>query len=216
MPYFSEFINRVINADCLAALPQLADSSVDFVLTDPPYLVGYHDRHGRRIAGDVDGHWLKPAFAQMFRVLKAGRFCVSFYGWQRAEEFLAAWRAAGFQPVGHLVWVKSYASKRGLLASQHEQAYLLAKGPTGRPTKVLPDVLDWQYTGNVLHPTQKPVRSLKPVIESFTRPGEVVLDPFCGSGTTALAAKNLGRHWVGIEVSEAFSRLASRRLGKAV
>jgi site-specific DNA-methyltransferase (adenine-specific) len=72
MPYISSFINRVINADCLAALPQLPDGSVDFVLTDPPYLVAYHDRHGRSIAGDVEGQWLKPAFAQVFRVLKAG------------------------------------------------------------------------------------------------------------------------------------------------
>jgi DNA modification methylase len=59
MPYISSFINRVINADCLTTLPQLPDGSVDFVLTDPPYLVGYHDRHGRSIAGDVDGQWLK-------------------------------------------------------------------------------------------------------------------------------------------------------------
>jgi site-specific DNA-methyltransferase (adenine-specific) len=155
---------------------------------------------------------LKPAFREVFRVLKAGRFCVSFYGWQKADEFLAAWRAAGFHPVGHLVWVKSYASKRGLLASQHEQAYLLAKAPTGCPPQVLPDVLDWQYTGNVLHPTQKPVRSLKPVIEAFTRRGEVVLDPFCGSGSTLLAAKILGRRYVGIDLDASYCQAARRRL----
>jgi site-specific DNA-methyltransferase (adenine-specific) len=111
-----------------------------------------------------------------------------------------------------LVWVKSYASKRGLLASQHEQAYLLAKGEAGRPAQVLPDVLDWQYTGNVLHPTQKPVRSLKPVIEAFTRRGDVVLDPFCGSGSTLLAAKILGRSYVGIDLDAAYCQAARRRL----
>src|ERR1039458_1729488 len=212
MPHISSFINRVINAHCLAALTQLPDASVDFVLTDPPYLVGYRDRHGRSISGDVDGQWLKPAFAEVFRVLKPGRFCVSFYGWQKADEFLAAWRSVGFHPVGHLVWVKSYASKRGLLASQHEQAYLLAKPPTGCPPQVLPDVLDWQYTGNVLHPTQKPVRSLKPVIEAFTRRGEVVLEPFCGSGSTLLAAKILGRRYIGIELDAEYAKTAQGRL----
>lgn len=70
--------NRIINGDCLAVLPQLQEGSVDFVLTDPPYLVDYHDRQGRSLAGDNDGQWLKPAFAQIYRVLKAGRFCVSF------------------------------------------------------------------------------------------------------------------------------------------
>jgi adenine-specific DNA-methyltransferase len=212
MQYISEFLNRVINADCRAALPQLPDGSVDFVLTDPPYLVGYRDRRGRSIAGDVDSQWLRPAFAEVFRVLKPGRFCVSFYGWQKADEFLSAWRAAGFQPVGHIVWIKSYASKRGLLASQHEQAYLLAKGQAERPAERLPDVLDWQYTGNVLHPTQKPVRSLKPVIESFTQPGEIVLDPFCGSGSTLLAAKILGRRYVGIDLDAGYCQAARRRL----
>jgi adenine-specific DNA-methyltransferase len=212
MLHISSFIDRVINADCLAALPQLPSGSMDFVLTDPPYLVGYRDRHGRSIAGDVDGKWLKPAFAEVFRVLKPGRFCVSFYGWQRADDFLTAWRDVGFHPVGHLVWVKSYASKRGLLAAQHEQAYLLAKPPTGEPPQVLPDVLAWEYSGNVLHPTQKPVRSLKPVIESFTRPGEVVLDPFCGSGSTLLAAKILGRRYVGIDLDAGYCQAARRRL----
>ena len=76
--------------------------SVDFVLTDPPYLVGYHDRHDRSIADDVDGQWLKSAFGEGFRVLKSPRFCVSFYGWQKADEFLADWRAAGFQRDRHL------------------------------------------------------------------------------------------------------------------
>jgi adenine-specific DNA-methyltransferase len=153
------FGNRIINGDCLNVLPQLADSSVDFVLTDPPYLVDYHSRDERSIAGDASGHWLKPAFAQLYRVLKSGGYCVSFYGWNKADQFFAAWKEAGFTPAGHLVWVKSYASSRGVLAHQHEQAYLLAKGRSQRPQWPLPDVLRWQYTGNTLHPTQKPVRS---------------------------------------------------------
>ena len=73
-------------------------------------------------------------------------------------------------------------------------------------------MLRWQYTGNTLHPTQKPVRSLKPVIEAFTRPGEIVLDPFCGSGSTLLAAKILGRRFIGIEVDANYARAAQARL----
>lgn len=108
------------------------------------------------------------------------------------DQFIAARRAAGFTPVGHLVWVKNYASSRGLLAYQHESAFLLAKGHIGaRPSHPLPDVLDWHNTGNRFHPTQKPVPSLRPVIEAFTKPGDIVLDPFCGSGSTLLAAKIL-------------------------
>jgi site-specific DNA-methyltransferase (adenine-specific) len=210
---YQNYVNRIINADCLAALPQISDGSVDFVLTDPPYLVNYRDRSGRSLAGDENGEWLKPAFTQIYRVLKPGRFCVSFYGWNKVDQFFAAWKGAGFTPAGHLVWIKPYASSRGMLAYQHEQAYLLAKGSHGqRPEHPLSDVLDWQYTGNRLHPTQKPVRSLKPVIEAFTREGQVVLDPFCGSGSTLLAAKILGRRYIGIELDAEYARAARERL----
>jgi site-specific DNA-methyltransferase (adenine-specific) len=213
MHYIQNSGNRIINGDCLAVLPQLPGGSVDFVLTDPPYLVSYRDRSGRSLAGDSDGKWLRPAFVQIFRVLKPGRFCVSFYGWNKVDQFFAAWRAAGFTPVGHLVWVKDYTSSKGLLAYQHESAYLLAKGNSGaRPDSPLPDVLDWQYTGNRFHPTQKPVRSLKPVIEAFSKPGDVVLDPFCGSGSTLLAAKILGRRYIGIELDAEYAKTAQERL----
>jgi site-specific DNA-methyltransferase (adenine-specific) len=71
-----------------------------------------------------------------------------------------------------LVWPKRYASARRFLGYCHEQAYLLAKGNPPLPTDIIPDVLEWRYTGNRLHPTQKPVPSLKPVIEAFTDLGD--------------------------------------------
>ena len=61
---------------------------------------------------------------------------------------------------------------------QHEQACLLAKGNVRLPEEPPADVVDWAYTGNRLHPTQKPVRVLRPLIESFCEPGSVVLDSF--------------------------------------
>jgi site-specific DNA-methyltransferase (adenine-specific) len=212
MQYIQNLANCLLNGDCLTILPQLADGSVDFVFTDPPYLVNYRDRSGRSLAGDKSSQWLKPAFAEIYRVLKPGRFCVSFYGWSKADQFLAAWRAAGFYPAGHLVWVKSYASGHGKVDYCHEQAYLLAKGQGIRPRYVLPDVLSWHYAGNRLHPTQKPVQSLKPVIAAFTEPGEIVLDPFCGSGSTLLAAKILGRRYIGIELDAEYAKTAQERL----
>ena len=80
----------------------------------------------------------------------------------------------------------------------HENAYLLTKGnPAALPAVRIPDVLAWNYSGNWLHPTQKPLRILTPIIESFSRLQDVVLDPFCGSGSTLLAAKLLGRRFLG-------------------
>jgi len=76
----TSFVDQVISGDCLTVLPQLPDASVDLVLTDPPYLVRYQSRDGRRVANDDTDAWLVPAFVQAYRVLRCGRFCVSFCG----------------------------------------------------------------------------------------------------------------------------------------
>jgi site-specific DNA-methyltransferase (adenine-specific) len=120
--------------------------------------------------------------------------------------------AAGFRMIGHIVFRKRYASSLGFLRSQHEQAYLLWKGNVSRPASPLADVLDWVYTGNHLHPTQKPVSALKPLIKAFCSPDGLVLDPFCGSRSTLVAAKELGRRFIGIEIDDAYFRVAVSRL----
>ena len=205
--------SAVIQGDCLKVLPTLADGIADLVLTDPPYLVDYHDRSGRSITGDKEGGWLRPAFSEISRVMKSGSFCVCFYGWNRVDKFMEAWKTAGLRPVGHFVFVKGYESSHGVVGYWHEAAYLLQKGERGRePQFVLPDIQPWHYTGNKLHPTQKPVPSLKPILEAFTERGELVLDPFCGSGSTLLAAKILGRRYLGIELSEEYADVAKERL----
>lgn len=188
--------------------------SVDFVLTDPPYLVGYRTRDGRSIRNDRRAEWLEPSFAEIYRVLKPDRFCVSFYGWPKVERFMLAWKRAGFYPVGHLVWTKHYASSSGpsYVNYHHETAYLLAKRRPEYPRKKLPDVLPWEYTGNRLHPMEKAVATLEPLIRTYSRPGELVLDPFCGSASTAEAAKRNGRHYLGIELDEKHWRVAVERL----
>jgi DNA modification methylase len=143
-------------------------NSVDFILTDPPYLVNYRDRTGRTIQNDADDTWLKPAMAEAYRVLKQDRVAIMFYGWTKIDAFFDAWRSAGFQPVGHIVFRKSYSSKSRFLRYQHEQAFLLAKGRPPLPKQPLGDVMEMPYSGNKLHPTQKPVAVLAPLIRSFT------------------------------------------------
>jgi len=129
--------NTVLHGDCISLMHSLPANSIDFILTDPPYLVRYQ---------------------------------------------------------------------------QHEQAYLLAKGNSTLPENTVADVIDMPYSGNMLHPTQKPVTALKPLIEVFTQPGEIVLDPFCGSGSSLLAAKILNRRYLGIELDPHYHAAANKRL----
>jgi len=207
--------HNLIHGDCIQVLSQQEAASVDFVLTDPPYVVNFRDRAGRSVANDDNAAWLHPAFSQIHRVLKPNSLCVSFYAWNRIHLFMDAWRDAGFRPVGHLVFCKTYASSAGFLQAQHESAYLLAKGRPERPAHPISDVMEFCYTGNKLHPTQKPVSILKPLIEAFCPPDGIVLDPFAGSGSTLVAAKELGRRSLGIEISAEHHRTATTRLDLA-
>jgi site-specific DNA-methyltransferase (adenine-specific) len=204
--------NTIILGDCVHAMTKLEPASVDFVLTDPPYLIDYRGRDGRSVTNDDNTRWLRPAFSQIHRALKPASFCVSFYAWNRVQFFMEAWRAAGFRAVGHIVFRKRYASSSRFLRYEHEVAYLLAKGDVVPPAQPIPDVIDFRYTGNKLHPTQKPLGALRPLISAFCPPDGIVLDPFAGSGSTLVAAKQLGRRFIGFEIDAGHHRTATTRL----
>ncbi len=202
----------IIHGDCIDVMRRMPSGFADFILTDPPYVTRYRGRDGRTIANDDNGRWLTPAFAEMHQALKRDAYAISFYGWSKVDLFAAAWHRAGFRIGGHLVFRKPYTSKKALLSYRHEQAMLLVKGNPPPPLEPIEDVIDWQYSGNKLHPTQKPVGILKPLIRVFSHPGETVLDPFAGSGSTCVAAKTMRRAFIGIELDAGHVATANARL----
>ena len=209
-------INRIINGDCREVLSTLAPRSADLVVTDPPYLVNYKDRLGRSIANDrASDDDVLECFSDLYRVLKPDSFCISFYGWNRIDAFHSAWTRAGFSLAGHIVWHKRYASNARYLEYRHEQAYLLVKGKPRTPAAPLSDVQPWEYSGNRLHPTEKAVGILRPLVETFSRPSAIVLDPFAGSGSTLVAAALAGRNYIGIELERRYCQIADKRLAGA-
>ncbi len=210
----NQYINSITQGDCIQVMHQMPANSVDFILTDPPYLVNYRDRDGRTIQNDANADWLKPAMGEAYRVLKQNRVMVCFYGWTKVDKFFDAWKDAGFQPVGHIVFRKTYGSKSRFLSYHHEQAYLLAKGRPPLPKQPLADVMDMPYSGNKLHPTQKPIEALAPLVRSFTLPGELVLDPFAGSGSSCAASLLTGRGYIGIEQDVEYCHQATSRLNR--
>jgi hypothetical protein len=89
-------INEVLHGDCIEMMREIPANSVDFILTDPPYLVNYRDRDGRTIQNDARSDWLKPAMREAYRILKQDRVAVMFYGWTKVDMFFDAWKEAGF------------------------------------------------------------------------------------------------------------------------
>ncbi len=176
--------NQIIHGDCLQVLPKLPNESIDFVLTDPPYLGRYKDRWGRTLANDDNPDAVVGVYTELYRLLKRDTFCVTFYGYPKLDAFVHAWTEAGFNTVGHIVWPKPYVSSSRFVRVAHESAYVLAKGRPHKPAQPLADVQPWEYSGNRTHPTEKAVSVLLPLIRSFSRPGDVVLDAFSGSGSS--------------------------------
>lgn len=205
-------MNKIIHGNAIEALKELDSNSVDLVVTDPPYLVNYQDRHGRKVANDTNADEVLPAYAELYRVLKDNSLCITFAGWTALDAFTSAWSDAGFRVVGHIVWTKDYASSRGQTAYHHESAYLLAKGYPNKPAQPLADVQKWVYSGNRYHPTEKSVENIGALIRAYSKRGDVVLDPFLGSGTTAVASALNGRDYIGIELEQKYVSLAEKRL----
>ena len=79
------FINQIHHGDCIEVMRAMPENSVDFILTDPPYLVNYRDRSGRSIQNDADDRWLKLAMREAYRALKQDRVAIMFYGWTRID-----------------------------------------------------------------------------------------------------------------------------------
>ncbi len=204
--------NQIICGEANQILSTFSANSVDLVVTDPPYLCRYRDRTGRTFANDDNPDVVLPVYDEIFRVLKPDSYCITFYGWAAIAEFAGAWAKVGFRSVGHIVWPKTYASRQGYAKYQHESAFILAKGNPQKPDQPISDVQPWAYTGNKTHPTEKAVSVIAPLIKNFSRPGDLVLDPFSGSGTTAVAAALNNRDYIGIELEQKYCDVAERRL----
>jgi adenine-specific DNA-methyltransferase len=109
--------------------------------------------------------------------------------------------------------VKDHCSREGYTRSFHEVGFLLAKGKPSGPNPPPKDVLPWEYTGNSFHTNEKPVMAIRPLIEAYSKIGDLVLDPFAGSGTTGVAARSCGRRFVLIEKVSKHCETARCRLG---
>ncbi len=119
---------------------------------------------------------------------------------------IALWppEKCGIQRCWSLVFTKNYIEGR-ICGLSPRMCLHHGKGRPRLPQNPLPDVLGWKYSGNRHHPTEKPVTSLQPLIESFTHPNAIVLDPFAGSGSTCVAAPSSPD--AGISVSSCLSSI---------
>lgn len=201
-------LDTIFNQDCMDGLKLLPDKSIDLIVTDPPYgkradkgTNGFGAAKNRRYAGGWDKEAPPPqVFQEMFRVAKN---LIIFGG----------------NYFGHLLppsncWI--FWDKKGDVAFQNpfadgELIYTTFKKPVKRivfrQQGFITDSKDKRY-----HPTQKPTELVQQLIEMFSEPGQLICDPFLGSGTTAIAAVNTGRHYIGYEIDPGYFQICCDRL----
>ena len=218
--------------DCFAFLDAQPPGSADLVLTDPPYAISRET--GFKSGGGVDrfavsmdfGKWDHeeidlPRFAKgTFRALRKGGTAIVWYDLWKITTLADALRAAGFSMLRTLVWEKTNPvplnSKAFYLSNGREIAVAAVKsgGPVfnseydnGLVVAPIP-----RHNGKRVHPTQKPVDLFAALIRKHTDAGGVVLDPFLGSGTTAVAAVCEKREFRGCDLDPKYVKAARERV----
>lgn len=227
-PYYQDDSVTIYHGDCREILPTLAPGSVDLVLTDPPYGVGYvtsrrlrTDRLVAPIEGDGSLNALRDALPMLDRLLRNDRHVYCFASAMALGEAIDA--ISGVWPVKSvLVWDKGDRGTVGDLEAGfgvcYENIVYAMKGRRAlngpRPRNIYR--YDWSGTQDPQHPTVKPVGLLQWLMVKSSEAGETVIDPFMGSGTTLRAAKDLGRKAIGIEIEERYCEIAAKRMAQTV
>lgn len=212
-------IHRVVNGDAMIKLRSVADESAQLVLADPPYGIDYRSRLGEKIINDDRPYiwWLNEAF----RVCIPGGGIVCFTRWDVQEPFRMAIESAGFKVKSQNVWNKGGGGKGDLRAQfspQHELVWWATKGkfrfPNRRPGTVLS--VPKPSNNNRTHPTEKPVELMRQLIEATTVQGDLVVDPFTGTGASGVACVLTGRRFFGTEIDGKYARIARERIKAAI
>jgi DNA modification methylase len=204
-PYYQDEFCTIYHGDCREILPSLGP--VDLVLADPPYGMKYKPLRG----ADGSKRWVEGVRGDDESFNPS-----HLVGFGKVVLFGANWYADRL-PIsgGWIVWDKTPRGvKDGFHASHAELAW------TNCASSVSKFSLQWggeaRNSEGFFHPTQKPVALMRWVIERFTEPGQLVVDPYMGSGPCLVAAKDLGRKAIGIEIEERYCEIAARRLAQEV
>ena len=236
--WFSPQVNRpamdcsICTSDFESFLSTIEEESVDLVLTDPPYAISRNTgfqhvgkRSVERFAVSMDfGEWdqkeinLTTLAQAVFKVLRKGGTTIIFYDLWKITKLADALTSVGFVQLRLIEWLKTNPvplnSKVNYLTNAREVAVLAVKG--GKPT--FNGVYDngvYRFPitrGKRLHPTQKPLRLFRELVKKHSHPGDLVVDPFLGSGTSAIAAYDNSRRFKGCDVNSMYTSIAQKRV----
>lgn len=221
---------RLIQGNCFDVLPSLEDESIDLVLTDPPYNVGL-EFEGEDLELESYLEFSRCWIQECYRVLKkSGAFFMTYYSFG-LQDIIPILKKLDWKWANMIIWRFPNLVSGGWSKTQYEFSYqpilfftkkdfkIDIKGRNFKRGTVKQDV--WVFTVcqsnykedgiRKIHPAQKPLDLFKKIIEDTSNEGDVVLDPFLGSGTTIRACQETRRSCIGIELDARYCEMIKKR-----
>jgi DNA modification methylase len=231
-PYYERGGVRVYLGDSLEMLNSLPVEPVAAFVTDPPYSSGnlpesMKQKAPPRLRGwqwadkvmvtdqlsTLGFVWLVRALCLEARErLMSGGSVLVFIDWRNWGNLAGAVESSGFRVNNMVVWDKTSFGMGNGFRNQHELILWASKGTPRVAAHDVPNVIRCPREDNELHQSPKPVPLMTDLLRVVAKPGELVIDPFCGSGSTLIAARNLGLRAIGLEVEERYAEITAKRL----
>lgn len=223
-------LNKIYHADCYEAIKQIDDKSIDLVCTDPPYKLGYHfdasrnrlrqmsDNRRRQMSKITDGidEDIYEEFIRVCKKVNIIMFCskmqipsiLNYFVTQRNYYFdILSWHKTNHMPFCNGVWAHDteyiiHIREKGVdvHGTAKEKSTYFISGINNTDGRIYD------------HPTIKPLNIVKRLVLNTTYEGGVVLDPFMGSGTTAIAAAQTARRYIGFEKDDEYYKVCTQRI----
>lgn len=208
--------NEIILGDCIQTMGMMPSDSVDMLLTDIPYGGVNRKSNGLRNLDKKDADIftmnMNTLVTEMVRVTKGSGYI--FCGWEQLSEIVSIIRGLGYSN-RVIVWKKTNPSPmngQSIWLSGIELAVYFKKPKATYNQHCKNCVVEFPSGRGKVHPTEKPLKLFKHLVEISSNEGDLVFDPFMGSGTTALACKALVRDYLGCEISPEYCKIAEDRI----
>jgi len=222
-----DLINKIYQGDCIQVMNDMPEKCIDLIVTDPPYLISYKTNHRKdksheftsEIANDNNPELITNYIKMCHTIMKDNTAMYMFCSADKVDFFKQELEKY-FKIKNMIIWVKnnwSAGDLEGAFGRQYEICFLVNKGRKKFNGKRITDV--WQFDrvvgNNQVHQNQKPVELIRQCIEKHSQSGDLVFDGFGGSGTTALAALELGRNYLTVEFEEKYCKIIHKRVNSA-
>ncbi len=234
------YIDNVLHDDCVAGLSVLIkkDIHADLIIADPPYVISrksnFHtmkDRQNARTGtsfGEWDEEFDNTLWIQVAaRNLRDGGSIIIFNDFKKISEIIKIATNCGLEYKDVIIWKKTnpmprnrdrrYApSIEGMVwfVKKQKNKWTFNRQDTSYESPIIEVASESGGAFKRYHPTQKPVRLIEKLITIHSNPGDLVIDPFMGSGTTAIAALKTNRHFSGFEINDDYFHILTERIAK--